>query len=77
MTVGAKGLFVGVVSDKHPGPTMSDIDLATILARLAVVEAAVGIGHNGGPPLDDDDPPVNPDNDRGSPLPPLPKDMES
>jgi hypothetical protein len=56
---------------------MSDIDLATILARLAVVEAAVGIGHNGGPPLDDDDPPVNPDNDRGSPLPPLPKDMES
>ena len=25
--------------------------------RLAALEAVVGIGHNGGPPLDDDEPP--------------------
>jgi hypothetical protein len=28
--------------------------IAEVLERLAALEAAVGIGHNGGPPLDDD-----------------------
>ena len=31
--------------------------IAEVLERLAALEAAVGIGHNGGPPLDDDEPP--------------------
>jgi hypothetical protein len=36
---------------------------ADILARLERVEAAIGIGHNGGPPLDDE-PPVEFELDR-------------
>ena len=40
--------------------------IAIILERLDIIEAAVGIGHNGGPPLDDD-PPVNPETDRRLP----------
>ena len=31
--------------------------ITSIIERLAKIEAAVGIGHNGGPPLEDDPPP--------------------
>ena len=30
--------------------------ITEVLERLAALEAVVGIGHNGGPPLDDDEP---------------------
>jgi hypothetical protein len=40
--------------------------LAPILERLDIIERAVGIGHNGGPALEDD-PPVNLDHDRRLP----------
>ena len=47
-------------------PAESSDALATILERLDIIEAAVGIGHNGGSTLDDD-PPVNPETDRRLP----------
>jgi hypothetical protein len=47
-------------------PAESSNVLAAILERLDIIEAAVGIGHNGGPPIEDD-PPFSPEADRQLP----------
>jgi hypothetical protein len=47
-------------------PVESSDTIVAILERLDIIEAAVGIGHNGGPPLEDD-PPPSPETDRRLP----------
>jgi hypothetical protein len=47
-------------------PAESSDTIATILDRLDIIEAAVGIGHYGGPPIGDDQP-ANLEGDRRLP----------